>query len=191
MNEDILLRALSQLPRWHVVHWATADTSTLLCLWVAGHETLIPVDESFATVDGTSLPVDGGLVDLLRTVQHRRDAEALATPAARDAQSWLLDQWRRGGPYDLLTWRFPRGGFLHWMHNGGLHIEASEDGGFDRPMPEPLRDVLVDLGWNAPDGNFRNCWLQPGEQELEAAAALCVLTPMAAFGYDVPPVPSG
>jgi hypothetical protein len=189
MRDDLVLSALSALPRWHVVHWGTAGTSTLLCLWVAGRETLVPVDAGHVTHKGIRRQVqDGELVSVLREVQQEQDADALAGPGARAAQERLLGAWQ--GPMTegvTHTWHFPRGGFIRWTCNGRLHIEAGEGGTYAHPMPEPLRDVLVDLGWQAPDLAFRNCWLQPEPQDLAQAAALSVLTPLAAFGYGTPP----
>ena len=188
-DEEIVLEALAQSPRWHVIHWGTPGTSTLLCLWVAGRETLVPVDESHVTYDGLRQPVlDGELTALLRTVQAQQDAKVLQTAEARAACDWLLEQWaaasQEGG---VGHWRFPRGGYIRWVRNGSLHIEASEGGAYEQALPEPLRDVLVDLGWNPPDGQFRNCWLQPGPDDHAAVAERCVLTPVAAFGYASPP----
>lgn len=184
-----VLEALSKLPRWHVVHWGTPESSTLLCLWVSGQETLIPVDGSTVTYRGRRARVqDGGLVSLLREIQREQDLAALATPDATAARRWLIDAWRSTrGDGVMGTWNFPRGGFLRWIHNGTLHIEAGEGGAYDQPMPDPLREVLVDLGWNPPDGYYRNCWIQPGPEDIEQAAGLAVLTPLAAFGFETPP----
>jgi hypothetical protein len=104
------------------------------------------------------------------------------------AQAGLLGRWQRSlGLEEVGRWTFPRGGYLQWTGAGGsLHLEAGEGGSYDHSMPEPLLEVLVDLGWNAPDAHFRNCWLQP-DGDHESAAALSVLTPLAAFGYAEPP----
>jgi hypothetical protein len=184
-----VLQALSVLPRWHVVHWGTRETSTLLCLWVSGRETLVPVDGSSVTYRGVRTAIDDGqLAALLRRIQREQDLAALATPDATAARQWLVDNWQRDGDDGAMgIWEFPRGGFLRWIHNGMLHVETGEGGPYDQPMPEPLREVLVDLGWNPPDRNYRNCWLQPSENGLEEAASLGVLTPLAAFGFDAPP----
>jgi hypothetical protein len=124
----------------------------------------------------------------LRDVQREQDAAALARPEARTAQERLIDLWQEPMPEGVTrAWQFPRGGFIRWGCNGRLHVEAGEGGAYTQPMPEPLRDVLVDLGWQAPDLSFRNCWLQPDAADLARAAAISVLTPMAAFGYEAPP----
>ncbi len=184
-----VLQALSVLPRWHVVHWGTRETSTLLCLWVSGRETLVPVDGFNVTYRGRRTAIhDGELVDLLRTIQREQDLAALASPDATAARQWLVRTWQSSGDDGAMgMWEFPRGGYLRWIHNGTLHVEASEGGPYDQPMPEPLREVLVDLGWNPPDGFYRNCWVQPSPDEIEQAAGLAVLTPLAAFGFDSPP----
>ena len=182
-DEAIVRAALRASPRWHVIHWGTPESSTLLCLWVAGRETIVPVDGDHVTYAGRRWSIlDGGLTELLRDIERTRDAAALATAAAEQAQSWLVQQWQQGDG----AWTFPRGGYVRWEFNGGLHVEASDGGPLQNPLPESLRDVLVDLGWRSPDGRFRNCWVRPGP-DLEQAAALCVLTPMAAFGYEAPP----
>jgi hypothetical protein len=188
-DSHLVLEALSALPRWHVVHWGTDGTSTLLCLWVAGRETLVPVDQGHVTYQGARRAVqDGDLIQFLRSVQQDQDAHVLQTPAPRTACDWLLQRWQEQTPDGTVgTWPFPRGGYIRWVHDGVLHVEASEGGAYEQPMPEPLRDVLVDLGWNPPNSSFRNCWLQPGDADRARAAELCVLTPMAAFGYDEPP----
>lgn len=187
-DTDLVLSALAALPRWHVVHWGTPETSTLLCLWVAGRETLVPVDDG-VTHNGVHRQVsDGELVTVLREVEQEQDAAALGRPASRAAQQRLLDLWQEPLPEGVTRqWEFPRGGFIRWARNGRLHLEAGEGGTYVHPMPEPLRDVLVDLGWQPPDLAFRNCWLQPEPADLGRAAAISVLTPMAAFGYAEPP----
>lgn len=183
-----VLAALEQLPRWHVVHWGGPGTSTLLCVWVRGKENLVAVEGEETIHLGQRYPTDQ-LVEVLRAVQAKADAEALATPEARVAQANLLKRWSdspRDGSMQL--WEFPRGGSLRWSHDGEtLHVEATEGGPYHQIMPEPLTSVLVDLGWNRPDGRFRNCWVQPPPGQWEAAAALGILTALAAFGYQAPP----
>lgn len=189
-DERLILAALRQLPRWQVVHWGGAAGTTVLCLWVAGSEALVSVDGTAATYEGKRHDADtGGLARLLRSVERERDGAALASEAAMAVQKELQRRWRAALGRDAVgVWRFPRGGFVQWTGaDQALHLEASEGGSYEHAMPEPLRDVLVDLGWNAPDSHFRNCWLQPGEDGQQQAAALAVLTPLAAFGYAEPP----
>ena len=45
--------------------------------------------------------------------------------------------------------------------------------------------AVLGLGWNSPNAHFSNCWLQ--SDSYEQIAATCVLTPLAAFGYESPP----
>lgn len=192
-NDGVILEALRAAPRWQVVHWGDATSSTLLCLWVAGDESLVSVDGSTARHAGESREIDdGGLAAWLREIQNARDRVALITPGAETARRWLLANWPVDHDDAAGAWRFPGGGSLRWTHSDGLlHLEVSENGDYGQPLPEPLLHVLVDLGWNPPDANFRNCWLQPGLTELDTAADLVVLTTMTAFGYaQPPPLPS-
>lgn len=180
-----VLEALAVLPRWHVVHWGNRESSTLLCLWVSGRETLVPVDGHQVTYDGIRRPVqDGQLVGLLREIQQEQDRAALRTVPALAARRWLLERWEHTAATGALgTWSFPRDGFIRWMHNGALHIEAGDR--TSQTTPVALREVLTDLGWNPPNHICNNCWLQP--TDLVGAAELAVLTPLAAFGFDEPP----
>lgn len=185
---ETVLAALGQLPRWHVVHWGGPGTSTLLCIWVRGKENLVAVEGSSAFHQGQEYPIEE-LVALLRSVQSKADQAALNTPEAETAQIALLNRWLES-PRDgsMQTWEFPRGGSLRWSHDGEvLHVEATEGGPYHQIMPEPLTSVLADLGWNRPDGRFRNCWVQPAPDRWPDAAGLGILTTMAAFGYQSPP----
>lgn len=185
MGENFARNAMAAMPRWHVVHWATPGTSTLLLLWVAGRETLVPIDGNVATFRGEQHALcDGQLIQLLQSIQHEQDQAVLGDPDAVAAQEHLLERWQHGPPG---TWEFPRGGFLRWTSHDGLVIEASDDGPAGRPLPEPLQAVLIDLGWNPPNVRYRNCWLQPAAGKHAAAAAVAVLTTLAAFGYKSPP----
>lgn len=189
-DERLILAALRQLPRWQVVHWGGTAGTTVLCLWVAGSEALVNVDGAVATYEGKRHDATGeGLIRLLRDVERERDGAALGTDVATAVQKDLQQRWRDALRREAVgAWKFPRGGFLQWTGvDGALHLEASEGGSYEHAMPEPLRDVLVDLGWNPPDSHFRNCWLQPADDGHHQAAALAVLTPLAAFGYSEPP----
>lgn len=182
-HQELVRAALRQRPRWHVIHWGTPGTSTLLCLWVAGREAIVAVDGMFVTHDGVRREIlDDGLTDVLRQVEQSRDAAVLGTLSAAQTQLWLLRRWQ-----ETCTgvWNFPRGGYVRWANNGALHVEVSDGRADEQPLPKPLQDVLVDLGWNPPDSTSRNCWLK--SDRPESVAALCVLTPLAAFGYESPP----
>lgn len=73
-------------------------------------------------------------------------------------------------------------GYVQWTladdGRAGVHVEISEGGLYDDPMPLAIVDGLVELGWQRPTGDFRNCWLiasdQPGAgvMPLEATAEL-------------------
>lgn len=187
--DGVILDALKSSPRWQVVHWGGLGESTLLCLWVGGEESLVSVDGSTAQ-DGRERRAigNGALAGWLREIQNQRDRQALITPAAEHARRWLLGNWPVDHEEARGAWRFPGGGSLHWTHADGLlHLEVRENGDYGQPVPEPLLEVLVDLGWNPPDTDFRNCWLQPRIDELAMAADLVVLTTMTAFGYEEPP----
>jgi hypothetical protein len=189
-DERLIIAALRQLPRWQVVHWGGAVSTSVLRLWVAGAEALVSVDGTVATYEGKRHDIeDDGLVRLLRNVERERDGAALSSHAAVAVSEELQQHWRDArGRETVGTWRFPRGGFLQWTGTDGqLHLEAGEGGSYEHAMPGPLREVLVDLGWNPPDGDFRNGWLQPADDDYDRAAALGVLTPLAAFGYSEPP----
>lgn len=182
-EHEAVKAALTALPRWHVVHWGTPQTSTLLCLWVAGRETLVPIDGTTVSHRGIRHTIaNGALVALLRTIQEEQDAAALRSPEASAATQWLLSCWETPG---IGLWEFPRGGYVRWLKDERLLVEVGESAGAS--MPEPLREVLVDLGWNAPNDLLRTCWLQPSVAQVKEAADLAVLTPMAAFGFDAPP----
>ena len=60
------------------------------------------------------------------------------------------------------------GGYVQWTRvdepGSDVHIEINE-GEFADPMPATLVDLLVMIGWNAPDDDFRNCWLRAGPPE--------------------------
>ena len=64
------------------------------------------------------------------------------------------------GSFDL-----PADGYVQWTRfdepGSDVHIEINE-GDFADPMPTALVDLLVMIGWNAPDEDFRNCWLRAG-----------------------------
>ena len=64
----------------------------------------------------------------------------------------------------------------------GLHLEFSEGGLYDVPMPQRLVEQLTRLGWNGPNRDFRNCWIiasdrgAPGSMTLTAATDLIVVS---------------
>lgn len=186
-HEGAVLDALESTPRWSVAYWAdrkSGDGSgTLLSLRAGGKRHLVVVDDEFVTHLGRQYP-RRELVDLLIQVQSLADHESLAQTSAKRTCDALLESWQESREDGAMrTWSFPRGAFVRWFHADQLHIEAGEGAPYDQPMPDDLMRILVDLGWNAPDGNFRNCWLQPGSQaELLKAAEVAVLTPLAAFG---------
>jgi hypothetical protein len=189
-DDQVILAAVSQLPRWQVLHWGGGQGNSLLRLEVAGVEEIVSVNTTSAIRSGRRVDVSNGkLVAFLEEVQSDLDARALSMAEAQMAQEWLLVQWQRCVDDDFVgRWEFPNGGFLRWTRTDGLlHLEASDGGPYDQPMPEPLRGVLIDLGWQAPDHRFRNCWVEATRDQHTGAAALGVLTPLAAFGLASPP----
>lgn len=54
-------------------------------------------------------------------------------------------------------------GYVQWTladdGRPGVHVEISEGGLYDRPMPPEIVDHLVALGWQRPTRDSRNCWL--------------------------------
>lgn len=59
--------------------------------------------------------------------------------------------------------------YIQWVgfpSGDGVHIEASDGGGYDQPMAPALVEALADAGWGRPDTDVRNCWFQitdPGQ----------------------------
>ncbi len=188
-DEAVILSAMQHLPRWQVLHWGGVEGNSQLQFVIAGEPTVVSVNSIYAIYSGRRIDIsDGGLLEFLRSVQRDLDARALSMAQAQSAQEWLLVQWQRCVEDEVGRWTFPGGGFLRWIRGDGLlHVEASDGGPYPDPLPEPLRDVLVDLGWNAPDDRFRNCWIEVPRDQHTGAAALGVLTPLAAFGLSDPP----
>ena len=94
---------------------------------------------------------------------------------------------KHGAPNPTGAAYWDHGGVVVGGTDGLLHLEAGDGGPYATPLAQPLVDVLRDLGWNSPDDNFRNCWLQPPAEALESAARIAVLTTVTAFGYPEPP----
>ena len=73
------------------------------------------------------------------------------------------EPWESNGSVDLAN-----GAYVQWTRvddpGSDVHIEINE-GSFADPIPAELVDLLVKLGWNAPDDHFRNCWLRAGPPE--------------------------
>lgn len=189
-DDQVILDAVSQMPRWQVLHWGGGQGNSLLRIEVAGDAQTVSVNTAYAVRAGRRVDIsDGQLLSFLKEIQRDLDARALSMAQAQMAQEWLLVQWQRCVDDDYVgRWEFPNGGFLRWTRADGLlHLEASDGGAYDHPLPEPLRGVLVDLGWRAPDHRFRNCWVEVKRDQHAGAAALGVLTPLAAFGLPNPP----
>ena len=83
----------------------------------------------------------------------------------------------------------PDGGYVQWTRvdelGSPLHLEVSDGGEYSRPLPQPLQALLIDLGWQAPDEQFRNAWLRAQtNEELTDAARLVIRTLSAALGVE-------
>ncbi|MFN8214587.1 MAG: hypothetical protein U0R27_13140 [Candidatus Nanopelagicales bacterium] len=183
-----ILGALREAPRWLVTDWGGPGGQAKVSITVAGRVADVTVHDHRASFDGRSVPLsEGRLGQLLREVQSALDAQALGTPAAADAVTRLVDLWRSTPDEASGLWGL-RHGAIEWHCTSGLlHVEVGDGGAYDQPLAQPLVDVLVDLGWNAPDHDFRNCWLQPTAETLESTARIAVLTTVTAFGYPEPP----
>jgi hypothetical protein len=186
-----ILGALRQAPRWVITDWGGPGGVAKVSISVAGRVADVVVQDNRASFDGRSVTLgDSGsdrLATLLHEVQSALDDQALATPVAGAAITRLVDLWRTTPDDGTERWRL-RHGVIEWHCTDGLlHVEAGDGGGYAEPLAQPLVDVLRDLGWNDPDHDFRNCWMQPGADSLESAARTAVLTTMTAFGYPEPP----
>jgi len=183
-----ILSALDDAPRWLVTDWGGPGGVAKVSISVGGRVTDVTIHDNRAAYDGQSVALgSGGLARLLHEVQTMLDEQALSTPAARVTVAGLVDLWRTTPDDGTGRWSL-RHGVIEWHCTDGLlHIEAGDGGPYATPLAQPLVDVLRDLGWNSPDDNFRNCWLQPPAEALESAARIAVLTTVTAFGYPEPP----
>jgi len=169
-----------------VTRWSGPDGTATVSMSVAGTVAEVTVHDNRATHDGRSVTLDD-LGQLLLEVQETLDRQVLAMPVALGAVTRLVELWRTTPNDGSGQWRLRQGRIEWHCTDGLLHVEVGDGGPYAQPMTQPFVDVLVDLGWNHPDRDFRNCWLQPPGQALEPAARIAVLTTMAAFGYPEPP----
>ena len=183
-----ILSALREAPRWLVADWGGPGARAKVSITVAGKVADVTVHDNRASFDGRSVSLrEGRLAHLLREVQTELDAQALGTPAAVAAVTRLVDVWRSTPDEATGRWGLRHGAIEWHCTDGVLHVEVGDGGAYDQPLAQPLVDVLVDLGWNPPDHDFRNCWLQPPDETLESTAQIAVLTTVTAFGYPEPP----
>lgn len=95
-----------------------------------------------------------------------------------------------GGAVDL-----PDGGYLQWTRvaeaGTAIHLELADGSDYSEPMDPALVSLLTDFGWQAPNDQFRNAWLQvePGA-ELRSAAELVARTLVLGLGWDWPRISS-
>ena len=123
----------------------------------------------FSADDGptvATLPADArlitGHVERLRDPLWLEFRRRLLTALGR---CWRTtgEPWESSDSIDL-----PGGGYVQWTRvddpGSDVHIEINE-GNFADPMPAEFAQLLVILGWNAPDDDFRNCWLRAAPSE--------------------------
>ena len=113
------------------------------------------------------------------TVRRFRDrlAEAL-----RECLTAPGDPWESTGSLDA-----PGAGYVQWTRMDEIgtpvHIEVSDGSDYAEPLDPRLVDLLVDLGWEPPDEEFRNGWTRAQyEREIDRATALVATTLVVALG---------
>ena len=115
------------------------------------------------------------------TVRRFRDqlAEALGECLAAPG-----DPWESTGSLDV-----PGGGYVQWTRVDEIgtpaHIEVSDGSDYSEPLDPSLVTLLVDLGWEAPDEEFRNAWTRAQRpDEIDRASALVATTLVVALGAE-------
>ena len=115
------------------------------------------------------------------TVRRFRDrlAEAL-----RECLTASGDPWESTGSLDA-----PGGGYVQWTRMDEIgtpaHIEVSDGSDYAEPLDPNLVALLVNLGWESPDEEFRNCWTRAQyEREIDRATALVATTLVVALGAE-------
>ena len=131
----------------------------------------------------------------LRDIEQIHDETLLAFPRIRELNTELVAAFQecltaRGLPWDGGgSLNAPGGGYVQWTRvdepGSPLHLEVSDGGEYSEPLPQTLTSLLIYLGWQAPDEQFRNAWLRAHtNQELHAAADLTISTLNAALGVE-------
>jgi hypothetical protein len=121
--------------------------------------------------------------DLLADVTVRRFRERLAE-AVRDCLAASGEPWESTGSLDA-----PGGGYVQWTRvdevGTPVHLEVSDGSDYSEPLDTRLVAVLVDLGWEAPDEEFRNAWTRAQRpDEIDRATALVATTLVVALGVE-------
>lgn len=82
--------------------------------------------------------------------------------------SWrtLGEPWLATGSFNLVG-----GGYVQWTRVAGadteMLVEINEGGDYEEPMPVDLVALLVAMGWEEPDEQFRNCWAMAHPAEID------------------------
>ena len=136
--------------------------------------------------DTSGVPL--GWIDQLReqvladfTVRRFRGrlAEAL-----RECLTVSGDPWESTGSLEA-----PGGGYVQWTRMDEIgtpvHIEVSDGSEYAEPLDPRLVALLVDLGWEAPDEEFRDGWTRAQyPHEIDRATALVATTLVVALGAE-------
>ena len=115
------------------------------------------------------------------TVRRFRDRLA---GALRECLTAPGDPWESTGSLDA-----PGGGYVQWTRMDEIgtpvHIEVSDGSEYAEPLEPRLVALLVDLGWEPPDEDFRNGWTRAQyEHEIDRATALVATTLVVALGAE-------
>lgn len=132
----------------------------------------------------------------LRRIEQARDEDILTRNDTYDLRRYLRpsfveclrapgEPWESGGLLNL-----PADAYVQWTRVGEpgtpLHVEVSDGSEYAAPLPAPFADLLVDLGWQAPDEQLRNAWTwAETDDELDRTVALVIRTLVAAFGLQI------
>jgi len=121
--------------------------------------------------------------DLFADFTVRRFRERLAE-ALRDCLTAPGEPWESTGSLDA-----PGGRYVQWTRldevGTPVHLEVSDGSDYSEPLDPRLVAVLVDLGWEAPDEEFRNAWTRAQRpDEIDRATALVATTLVVALGAE-------
>ena len=130
-----------------------------------------------------------------RTIERDRDAEQLDHEDVREFRDRLEEALRAclaapGEPYEATaSFDAPTSGYVQWtrMAEAGtpLHIEVSDGAVYANPLNPRLARMLADLGWEAPDTDFRNAWTRALDpDEIDRATRLVALALLAVLGVE-------
>jgi hypothetical protein len=131
----------------------------------------------------------------LRQIEQMRDQELLADSTVRRFRDQLAealreclaapgDPWESTGSLDA-----PGGGYVQWTRvdeiGTPVHIEVSDGSDYSEPLDPQMVRLLVELGWQAPDEEFRNAWTRAQRpDDIARATALVATTLVVALGTE-------